>query len=167
MLNDAGTHEVNATTGENVDTDGTGSVIYSNIDGSFEVVGSGSGYVVIEKQRNVNFKSNEGSPTWAVGTLGAGYTTNAQWWAVGGNNGTTDNNASGEVSTAGVFSFDSYGSGYTSAPQIVISGGGWRLSGGADISRGNDSIGASDGLIISRRASGGVQAFIEPLNPSN
>jgi hypothetical protein len=167
MLNDAGTHEVNATTGENVDTNGTGSVIYSNIDGSFEVVGSGSGYVVIEKQRNVNFKSNEGSPTWAVGTLGAGYTNNAQWWAVGGNNGTTDSNASGEVSTAGAFSFDSYGSGYTSAPQIVISGGGWRLSGGDDSSRGNDSIGASDGLIISRRASGGVQAFIEPLNPSN
>ena len=34
MLNDAGTNEVNATTGENVDTNGTGSVVYSNISGS-------------------------------------------------------------------------------------------------------------------------------------
>ena len=38
MLNDAGTHEVNATTGEDVDTNGTGSVVYSNISGSYEVV---------------------------------------------------------------------------------------------------------------------------------
>ena len=61
MLNAEGTHEVNATTGENVDTNGTGSVVYSNISGSYEVVGGASGYVVIEKQRDINFKSDEGS----------------------------------------------------------------------------------------------------------
>jgi hypothetical protein len=163
MLNDAGTHEVNATTGEDVDTNGTGSVVYSNISGSYEVVGSGSGYFVVEKQRDVNFK-NEGSPTWSSGTSGTGYTTTARWWAIGGGGsgayGTVNSSGSSFTVTAG-------GSGYTSSPQIVISGGGWRLSGGDSSPRGNDSIGASDGLIVTRRASGGVQAFIEPLNPSN
>lgn len=163
MLNDAGTHEANATTGEDVDTNGTGSVVYSNISGSYEVVGSGSGYFVIEKQRDVNFK-NEGSPTWNIGDSGTGYTTTAKWWAVGGGG----SGAYGTVNSGGTsFTVTAGGSGYNSAPQIVISGGGWRLSGGDSSARGNDSIEASDGLIVSRRASGGVQAFIEPLNPSN
>jgi hypothetical protein len=163
LLNDAGTHEANATTGEDVDTNGTGSVVYSNISGSYEVVGSGSGYFVIEKQRDVNFK-NEGSPSWSVGNSGAGYNTTARWWAIGGGG----SGAYGTVNSSGTnFTVTSGGTGYTSAPQIVISGGGWRLSGGDSAPRGNESISASDGLIISRRASGGVQAFIEPLNPSN
>ena len=84
MLNAEGTHEVNATTGENVDTNGTGSVVYSNISGSYEVVGGASGYVVIEKQRDINFKSDEGSPAWTIGDAGTGYTTTAKWWAIGG-----------------------------------------------------------------------------------
>jgi hypothetical protein len=162
MLNDAGTHEVNATTGENVDTNGTGSVVYSNISGSFEVVGSGSGYFVVEKQRDVNFK-NEGSPTWSIGDSGTGYTTTAKWWAVGGGG----SGAYGTVNSSGTsFTVTAGGSGYTSAPQIVISGGGWRLSGGDSASRGNESIGASDGVIITRQSTGGVAAFIEPINPT-
>ena len=67
MLSDDGGSEVNATTGESVDTNGSGSVVYSNLSGSFEVVGGGSGYIVIEKQRDVNFKSDEGSPSWTIG----------------------------------------------------------------------------------------------------
>ncbi len=162
MLNDAGTHEVNATTGENVDTNGTGSVVYSNISGSYEVVGSGSGWFVVEKQRDVNFK-NEGSPTWSIGDSGTGYTTTANWWAVGGGG----SGAYGTVNSSGTsFTVTAGGSGYTSAPQIVISGGGWRLI-GSDTARGNVEIGASDGLIVSRRSSGGDAAFIEPINPAN
>jgi hypothetical protein len=164
MLNDDGSNEVNATTGENVETNGTGSVVYSNLSGTHEVVGSGAGYVVIEKQRDVNFKSDEGSPAWGVGSAGAGYSTTARWWAIGGGG----SGAEGTVNSTGTsFTVTSPGSGYTSAPQIVISGGGWRLSGGDSSPRGNVTVGSSDGIIISRRSSGGVQAFIEPINPLN
>lgn len=164
MLNDAGTYEVNATTGENVDTNGSGSVIYSNISGSYEVVGSGSGYFVIEKQRDVNFK-DEGSPTWSVGSAGAGYTTTARWWAIGGG-GT---GAYGTVNSTGTsFTVTAGGSGYSSAPQLVISGGGWRLLGGESTPRGNEVITASDGLIISRHSDyGGIRTYIESPNPTN
>jgi hypothetical protein len=163
MLNDAGTHEVNATTGENVDTNGTGSIAYSNISGNFEVVGSGAGYVVVEKQRDVNFKSDEGSPAWSLGSSGTGYTTTARWWAIGGGG----SGAYGTVNSSGSsFTVTAAGSGYTSPPQIVISGGGWRLSGGDSSPRGNESIGASDGIIITRKSSGGVAGFIEPSNPA-
>jgi len=162
MLNDDGSNEVNATTGENVETNGTGSVVYSNLSGTHEVVGSGAGYVVIEKQRDVNFKSDEGSPAWGVGSAGAGYSTTARWWAIGGGG----SGAEGTVNSTGTsFTVTSAGSGYTSAPQIVISGGGWRLSGGDSSPRGDETVGASDGLIISRRSSGGVASFIEPANP--
>ena len=140
----------------------TGSVVYSNISGSFEVVGSGSGFFVVEKQRDVNFK-DEGSPTWSVGASGAGYTTTARWWAVGGNG----SGAYGTVNSSGsTFTTTSGGSGYTSPPQIVISGGGWRLSGGDSSPRGNESVGASEGIIITRRSTGGVATFIEPSNPA-
>jgi hypothetical protein len=165
MLNDAGTHEVNATTGENVDTNGTGSVVYSNISGSYEVVGGASGYVIIEKQRDIKFKSDEGSPDWTIGDAGTGYSasTPARWWAIGGGASTI---AHGTVlGTSFSVSPGGSGSGYTSAPQIVISGGGWRYTDSAP--QGDVEIGASDGIIISRRAANGVKAFIEPINPSN
>jgi hypothetical protein len=87
MLSDDGANELNATTLETVDTNGTGSIVYSNISGNFEIVGSGSGFVVIEKQRDVNFKSDEGSPAWSIGNVGAGYSNSsstATWYAVGG-----------------------------------------------------------------------------------
>ena len=162
MLNDDGNYEVNATTGENVETNGTGSVVYSNLTGSFEIVGSGSGFVVIEKQRDVNFKSDEGSPSWEIGDLGTGYTSVASWWAIGGG-GT---GAEGTVTTSGTFSVSSAGSGYTSAPQIIISGGGWTNI--LDASGcGDQLVSSSDGIIISRGATNGVKSFIEPLNPAN
>ena len=66
MLSDDGLNEVNATSGESVDTNGTGSVVYSNLNGSHTIVGSGSGFIVIEKRRDVNFKSVKGSPVWML-----------------------------------------------------------------------------------------------------
>ena len=128
MLSEDGTNEVNATTGDSVDTNGTGSIVYSNLNGTHEIVGSGSGFLVIEKQRDVNFKSDEGSPVWNVGDLGTGYDGNAHWFAIGGG-GT---GAYGTVTTGGSFTVTAGGSGYTSAPQIIVSGGGWRnITGGA------------------------------------
>ena len=163
MLNEEGTHEVNASTGENVDTNGSGSVVYSNISGNFEVVGSGSGFIVIKKQRDVNFVDplGETTPTWSVGTFGSNYNTDAKWYAVGGG-GT---GAHGTVNTSGTsFTVAEGGGGYSSAPQIVISGGGWRYT--DDSSKDNEEIGASDGLIIFRGATGGVKSFIEAANPT-
>ena len=168
MLSDDGANELNATSLETVDTNGTGSIVYSNISGNFEIVGSGSGFVVIEKQRDVNFKSNEGSPAWSIGNVGAGYTNSsstATWYAVGGGGtgakGTVTTNGSGQYSS---FNLTAGGSGYSSAPQIIISGGGWRYSDNS--SQDNLTVGSSDGLIIYRGASGGVKTFIEANNPT-
>jgi hypothetical protein len=161
MLSEDGANEVNATTGESVDTNGTGSVVYSNLSGDFEVVGGGNGYVVIEKQRDVNFKSDEGSPVWNIGNTGVGYNTTAKWYAVGGGG----SGAHGTVNTSGTtFTVTAGGSGYTSTPQIVISGGGWRYT--DDSSQDNLEVGASDGIIIYRGATGGVKSFIEATNPT-
>ena len=168
MLSDDGANELNATSLETVETNGTGSIVYSNISGNFEIVGSGSGFVVIEKQRDVNFKSNEGSPAWSIGNVGAGYTNSsstATWYAVGGGgtgaNGTITTNGSGQYSS---FNLTAGGSGYSSAPQIIISGGGWRYSDNS--SQDNLTVGSSDGLIIYRGATGGVKTFIEASNPT-
>jgi hypothetical protein len=163
MLNDDGNYEVNATTGENVDTNGTGSIVYSNLNGTHSIVGSGSGFIVVEKQRDINFKSDEGSPVWNVGDLGSGYDGTAQWFAIGGN-GT---GAKGTVTTGGSFTVTSGGSGYTSAPQIVVSGGGWRVSTDATAPKGGVEIGASDGIIIRRNHSTGVSSYIELSNLSD
>lgn len=170
MLSEDGANEVNATTGESVDTNGTGSVVYSNISGDFEVVGGGNGYVVIEKQRDVNFKSDEGSPVWNIGNVGAGYdnsSSTVKWYAIGGGgsdaNGTITTDGSGQYSSFNLTGGES-GSGYTSAPQIVISGGGWRYT--DDSSQDNLEVGASDGIIIYRGATGGVKSFIEAANPT-
>ncbi len=161
MLSDDGGSEVNATTGESVETNGTGSIVYSSLNGTHEVVGSGSGYVVIEKQRDINFKSNEGSPAWNVGTTGAGYSQSANWWAIGGGG----SGAKGTVTTSGSFTVTAGGSGYTSAPQIVISGGGWRYE--TDTApQGNQTLGGNEGIIIRRGSSGSATAtYIDSTNP--
>ncbi len=157
LLSDDGSTEANATTGESVETNGTGSIVYSGINGTHEVVGSGSGYVVVQKQRDVNFKSDEGTPVWNIGDLGGGYTANAYWWAIGGGG----SGAKGTVTTGGSFTVTDGGSGYTSAPQIVVSGGGWRIITDDNAQKGGEEIGASDGLIIHRKHSTGVTAYIQ------
>jgi hypothetical protein len=160
MLSEDGANEVNATTGDSVDTNGSGSIVYSNLNGTHEIVGSGSGFLVIEKQRDVNFKSDEGSRVWNVGDLGTGYDGNAQWFAIGGG-GT---GAKGTVTTGGSFTVTAGGSGYTSAPQIIVSGGGWRNITGGSSPQGGQVIGSDDGIIIHRKHTSGVTAFIELAN---
>ena len=63
--------------------------------------------------------------------------------------------------TGGSFSVTSGGSGYTSSPQIVISGGGWRVSTDGTAPQGGVEIGSSDGIIIKRSHSTGVSSYIE------
>ena len=163
-LSDDGANEIDVSTGESVDTNGSGSVVYSALNGTHDVVGAGAGFVVIEKQRDVNFKSNEGSPSWNVGTTGAGYSASAKWWALGGGSD-SNNTAYGTVTTGGSFTVTAGGSGYSSAPQIVISGGGWREANDATNPQGGLAIGRNDGLIIMRDSDDGVKTYIEPINP--
>ena len=76
-----------------------------------------------------------------------------QLYCVGGNNGTTDANATGTVNVAGslvTISVSSAGAGYTSSPAVVSGGGGWRTIG--DPSKmGGQVLRASEGIIIKRR----------------
>ena len=170
LLSDGGNYEANATTGEAVANTGInqgGSVVYSDLIGTHEVVGSGTGYVVIQKQRDVNFKSDEGTPAWSVGSEGAGYSSAANFYCVGGNNGTTDANATGTVNISGStvsISVTASGSNYTSAPTAVTTGGGWRYQSDTN-PQGATVLSASGGLLIKRRHSSGVKTYIDTLNP--
>jgi hypothetical protein len=64
-----------------------------------------------------------------------------------------------------VINVSSNGTGYNSAPQVIVSGGGWRLSDGA--ARDNEILGATSGIIIQRNSVSGNKAYIESLNPFN
>ncbi|MAK28205.1 MAG: hypothetical protein CMI22_07580 [Opitutae bacterium] len=171
LLSDGGNYEANATTGEAVTNTGVnqgGSVVYSDLIGTHEVVGSGTGYVVIQKQRDVNFKSDEGTPAWSVGSEGAGYASAARFYCVGGNNGSTDTNATGTVSISGStvsITVSTAGSGYSSAPTSVTTGGGWRETNSGNSPQGATVLTASGGILIKRRHSSGVKTYIDTLNP--
>ena len=170
LLYDGGTSEANATTGEEVTAAGArGSIVYSDLIGSHEVVASSGSYVVVEKQRDIELKTDEGTPAWNVGSAGTGYSSAATFYCVGGNNGTTDANATGTVNVAGslvTISVSSAGAGYTSSPAVVSGGGGWRTIG--DPSKmGGQVLRASEGIIIKRNSSSGDQAYVGSLNPFN
>ena len=163
LLYENGPEEANASTGNQVTSPNRGSIIDSNLNGSFEIVKSGSGFVVIEKQRDVNFKSDEGTPVWKIGNLGTGYSRNANFYCIGGN-GVTDSNATGTIATNGTVTVSSNGANYNSAPHAIVSGGGWRYQSSAG-SRDNQILGASSGLLIQRNSSSGTKSFIQSLNP--
>lgn len=163
LLNSDGTSEMNATTEEDV-ASGSGSQVLSSLNGTHEIVfANGSGFVV-EKQMDVNHTNDAAHSSlpgsWNVGDLGTGYDGAAKWWALGGN-GT---GASGTVTTGGSFTVTSGGSGYSSAPQIVVSGGGWREISAGDSPQGGQVVGSDDGIIIHRKHTTGVSAFIELPN---
>ena len=163
LLNSDGTSEMNATTEEDV-AGGSGTQVLSALNGTHEVVfANGSGFVV-EKQMDVNHTNDAAHSSlpgsWNVGDPGTGYDGTAKWWALGGN-GT---GASGTVTTGGSFTVTAGGSGYTSAPLIVVSGGGWRNITDASSPQGGQVIGSDDGIIIHRKHSTGVSAFIELPN---
>jgi len=173
-LNEDGTSEVDEN-GTNV-ADGSGVVVYSNLNGTHQIVDSASGYIVIEKIRDINLKSNEqdtlasnATANWAIGSKGSGYNGNAKFYCIGGG-GPDANHATACVgvisSTGGISSVSGSGS-YSSAPQAIVSGGGWRTSSSGTSSRGNEVVGATDGVFISRGYSSGVKTFLASSNPNN
>ena len=179
LLAEDGLNELNATTENQVTSVSAfsdlassatrGSIVDSKLNGSFEIIKSGSDgggtFVVVNKQRDVNFKSNEGSPIWRIGVKGIGYSTDANFYCIGGNNGTTDSNASGIISTAGAVTVSSGGAGYQFYyPHAIVSGGGWRKLGAAG-AKDNEILGASSGLLLQRNSLSGTKAYIESLNP--
>ena len=170
-LNDDGSKEVNISTNLEVDSPTRGSVVYSNLIGTHEIVGSGSGYVVIEKQRDVTLKADEqdaaasnATVTWSIGALGSGYNANATFYCIGGG---ASANAKGTISTTGTITVSSGGTGYSASPQVVVTGGGWRTASSGSTSRGDETIGATDGVMIYRGHSTGIKTFIASSNPNN
>ena len=160
LLYDGGTSEANASTGAEISS-GNGSLVLSKINGTHEIVASASGYVVLNLQRDVNFLSSEGTRTWAIGSIGSGYSKQAEFYCIGG---TTGVSAEGTISANGsTIAVTTNGSSYVGKPQVIVSGGGWRYT--DDAVRDHESLSASSGLILEREASGGVEAFIESINP--
>lgn len=169
-LNDDGSKEANASTGVEVESPARGTIIYSNLIGTHEIVGSGSGYVVIEKQRDVNLKADEqdasasnATVTWAIGSLGSGYSANATFYCVGGGAST---NAKGTITTSGTISVTTAGAGYSASPQVVVTGGGWQTSTSGSTARGDYEIGSSDGVLLYRGYSSGTKTFLVSSNPN-
>ncbi|MEC8243205.1 MAG: hypothetical protein VX038_00005 [Verrucomicrobiota bacterium] len=172
LHDDNGSAEVSVTDPETQLTPGSGSVVFSNLIGTHEVVGSGSGFVVINIQSDVNFigtGSDAGTPKWSIGTLGENYNNVARFYLIGGG---ASSNASGTVPTNGVIQNShivSGGAGYSGKPQVVVSGGGWRLGVNSNNDIGNIRcnyiLGASSGIFIQRQKAGGQKAFIESINP--
>ena len=157
-----GTLEANATSGGGELSVGTGSLVFSKVIGTHEIVSSGSGYVVLNLQRDVNFLSSEGTPVWSIGTTGGNYSTTANFYCIGGTTGT---NAKGTISSNGsTITVSTNGSSYTGKPSVIVSGGGWRYAANNG-SRDDDTLGASSGLFVERQAASGVKSFIESTNP--
>lgn len=170
LLYDEGIYEVNATTGNQVSNLGDGSIVDSALNTHFRILLSGDvnashDFIVIEKQRDINFRRDLGNPMWNIGKLGVGYNTAAKFYCVGGNNGTYDINASGSILQDGTINVDISGTGYTKPPKVITSGGGWRLS-TSTISRDNFIIGATEGILIQRNSLNGVRSYIKNRNPS-
>jgi len=149
--------------------EGSGVMVYSNLNGTHEVVDSASGYVIVKVKRDVNFESGKGDKKWALGSVGAGYNTTAKAYFIGG--GGSGAIASVTVSGGAITGFDftstgnSRGSGYTEAPQVVITGGGWRMIGGADAPEDGQVLSSEEGIIVVRKHPTGILTYIEAINP--
>jgi hypothetical protein len=169
-LNDDGSKEANASTGVEVESPARGTIIYSNLIGAHEIVGSGSGYVVIEKQRDVNLKADEqdasasnATVTWSIGTLGTGYSASSTFYCIGGGAST---NAKGTITTGGTITVSTAGAGYSASPQVVVTGGGWQTASSGTSARGDYEVGSSDGVLLYRGYSSGTKTFLASSNPN-
>jgi len=154
--------------------EGSGIMVYSNLNGAHEVVDSASGYVIVKVKRDVNFDSGKGDKKWALGSVGAGYNVSAKAYFIGGNDnpGATDAIATVTVDSGGsITGFDftgtgnSRGSKYTEAPQVIITGGGWRLIGGADAPEDGQVLSSDEGIIVVRKHPTGILTYVEAVNP--
>ena len=147
---------------------GNGINIFSGLIGTYQIITKkAANQIVVKKRRDVNLDGSIGAKSWSTGQVGAGYSTDsskkAKVYFIGGGgsgaHGTFFNGDNPKVTVT------SGGSGYTSAPQVVISGGGWRLYGGGNGIEDNASLGATEGMIIIRNNPNGALTYIEGSNP--
>lgn len=168
-INDNGDKEVDVD-GTDV-SPGSGIKIFSGLIGTHKIVARSSSTVVVRKRRDINF-SNSGIKTWKTGHGGAGYSGAAKAYFMGGGN-TTMAVATATVSGGAVTGFDftgtgnTPGAGYQYAPQVIISGGGWRKVGAADEIRDGEILEATEGIVIIRKNSNGILTYFKPKNPFN
>ena len=62
------------------------------------------------------------------------------------------------------------GAGYQYAPQVIISGGGWRKVGAANpnnVIKDGEILEATEGIVIIRKNSNGILTYFKPKNPFN
>jgi hypothetical protein len=173
MINDNGDDELDIN-GTDVGVSGLTPVTnYSSLNGSHEIVNRAGSYVIVKGRRDVNFNINKGSRTWSTGSGGAGYDVNSSYskvYFVGGGGSGGEGNAT--VDGSGVvtgITVTAAGTGYTFAPQVVITGGGWRIT--TDPSAPQDGaasaiLGADEGLILRRGNPSGALTYIEAINPN-
>ncbi len=166
MINDNGDDELDIN-GTDVGVSGLDPVTnYSSLNGSHEIVARGGSYVVVKGRRDVNFNSAKGSKTWSLGSGGAGYNTTAKVFFIGGggSGGKGDATVSGGAVTG--ITVTSPGSGYTSAPQVVITGGGWRITTDPSAPQDDALLDADEGIILMRGNPSGALTYIEAINPN-
>lgn len=123
--------------------------------------------IVVRKQRDVNFDSSKGAKSWSTGNVGAGYSTSNSkkakvYFLGGGGSGAHGTFFDGDNPK---ITMVSGGSGYTSAPQAVITGGGWRLENAGASVEDNATLGATEGMIILRKNPSGALTYIKGSNP--
>ena len=169
-LNDNGDKEldVNGTEVSN----GSGIKIFSGLIGTHQIVARPSdSTIVVRKRRDVNFVST-GPRTWSTGQGGTGYNGTAKAYFMGGGN-TTMAVADATVSGGSVtgFSFtgtgNTRGAGYQYAPQVIISGGGWRKVSAGDAIQDGEILEATEGIVIIRKNPSGILTYFKPKNPFN
>ena len=174
-----GTHEVDIN-GTRV-SQGSGIFFRSGLNGTYKIIARPSSTsFVVRKKRDIGLdtgKKASGSPgpRWGTGQGGAGYNTNAKAYFMGGGN-TTMAVATATVLGGVVTGFDFTGSGntrgagYSYAPQVVITSGGWRLVGAAnpnDVVQDAKVLGATDGFVITRKGTSRTLTYFKPRNPFN
>ena len=147
---------------------GNGITIFSGLIGTYKIITRvSSSKFVVRKQRDVNFDNSKGAKAWETGNVGSGYSTDTNkkakvYFLGGGGTGAQGTFFAGDSPKIQI---TAPGSGYTSAPQAIISGGGWRLYGGGNGCEDNATLGATEGMIIIRRNPAGTLTYIKGANP--
>ena len=59
------------------------------------------------------------------------------------------------------------GAGYQYAPQVIISGGGWRKVSAGDAIQDGEILEATEGIVIIRKNPSGILTYFKPKNPFN
>jgi len=154
---------------------GSGIKILSGLIGTHKIVARpSSSSVVVRKRRDINL-TNSGTKTWKTGHGGAGYSGNAKAYFMGGGN-TTMAVATATVSSGAVTGFvftgtgNTRGAGYQYAPQVIISGGGWRKVGAENPNNAimdGEILEATEGIVIIRKNPNGILTYFKPKNPFN